>query len=341
MQHVSTSSTDLNHLDEESIRLVGMLRSDSWEDRLVGAVGLQHLGDEDTIPFLIEALDDSSGDVQFISVTSLWEMAHQSAVTPLTRCLRGDRSEKVRNEALAALKELVNQDHLLMLLGLLATDDPSLQTAVLILLRKIHDVQALPTIAPFLSAFSPDLRREAVITLRYLNQLTHFPPVLALADDLDDGVRQETMLTLAHIDEPSVVPLLCRILSEDNVWNVRRNAAQALEAKADPSTVGALAAAARDAHWQVRKFALKALAKVMTAEQVGAIIPLLCDEYSDVRKEAAVALGRSGSIHASAALRQAESDSDIEVRIAATRSLQYLNNIVAQPAGPSTAISDV
>lgn len=341
MQFVSMSSNDLSHLDEESIRLVEMLRSDSWEDRLVGAVGLQQLGDEDTIPFLIWALDDPSDDVQFISVTSLWEMAHQSSVTPLTRCLSGDRSAKVRNEALAALKELVNQDHLLMLLDLLGTDDPSLQTAVLILLRKIHDVQALPAIAPFLSASSPDLRREAVITLRYLNQLTHFPPVLALADDLDDGVRQETMLTLAHLDEPAVVPLLCRILTDDKAWNVRRNAAQALEAKADPSAVAALASAASDAHWQVRKFALKALAKVMTAEQVGAIIPLLCDEYSDVRKEAAVALGHSGSTHARAALRQAESDSDIEVRIAAARSLQRLNESVAKPAVPSTAISDV
>ena len=340
MQSVSMSSTDLSHLDEDALGLVEMLRSESLDDRLVGAVGLQQLGDEDTIPFLIGALDDPSDDVQFIAVTSLWEMAHQSSVTPLTRCLRGDRSEKVRSEALAALKELVNQDHLLMLLDLLATDDPSLQRAVLILVRKIHDVQALPAITPFLSASSPELRREAVITLRYLNQLTHFPPALALAEDLDDGVRQETMLTLAHLDEPSVVPLLCRILSDDTAWNVRRNAAQALEAKADPSAVSALAAAANDAHWQVRKFALKALARVMTAEQVGTIIPLLCDEYSDVRKEAAVVLGRSGSTHASAALRQAESDSDIEVRIAAGRSLQHLNGIAAEPGDPSAAVPD-
>ena len=110
---------------------------------------------------------------------------------------------------------------------------------------------------------------------------------------------------MAHLDEPSVVPLLCRALSDDAAWSVRRNAAQALEAKSDASTAAALAAAANDAHWQVRKFSLKALARVMTDGQVATIIPLLCDEYSDVRKEAAVVLGRSGSPHAGAALRQA------------------------------------
>ena len=332
--------TDLSHLDEAALDLVEMLRSECLDDRLVGAVGLQHLGNEDTIPFLIEALDDPSDAVQCIAVTGLWEMAHQSSVTPLTRCLKSDRSEKVRSEALAALKELVNQDHLLMLLDLLTTDDPLLQRAVLILVRKIHDVQALPAITPFLTASSSELRREAVITLRYLNQLTHFPPALALADDPDDGVRQEAMLTLAHLDEPSVVPLLCRALSDDAAWSVRRNAAQALEAKSDASTAAALAAAANDAHWQVRKFSLKALARVMTDGQVATIIPLLCDEYSDVRKEAAVVLGRSGSPHAGAALRQAEHDSDIEVRIAAGRSLQLLNDIAAEPEQPSAAVAD-
>ena len=78
----------------------------------------------------------------------------------------------------------------------------------------------------------------------------------------------------------------------------------------------------------------------MTDGQVATIIPLLCDEYSDVRKEAAVVLGRSGSPHAGAALRQAEHDSDIEVRIAAGRSLQHLNDIAAEPDQPSAAVAD-
>jgi HEAT repeat protein len=334
------NTADLTHLDEESRSLVEMLRSDSLEDRLVGAVSLQHLGDEDTIPFLIEALDDPSDDVQLIAVTTLWELAHQSAVRPLTRCLEGDRSPRVREEALAALKELVNQDHLLMLLDLLAAGDPAQQLAVLILVRKIHDVQALPAISPFLTAKAPELRREAVITLRYLNQVTHFPPALALANDPDDSVRQETMLTLAHLDEPSVVPILCERLRDDQAWNVRRNAAQALEAKSDPSARTALVEGIHDSHWQVRKFALRALAGIMTPEHVGRVIPLLCDEYSDVRKEAAVVLGRSGAAQACAALKQAESDSDIEVRIAAGKSLRLLSDRPAAAGEPQTMTPD-
>ena len=209
-----------------------MLLSDSVDDRIVGVVSLQHLCDEESVPFLIHALHDSSDDVVFTAVTSLWEIASQASVVPLIDCLYSSKSERTRGEALNALKELVNQDHLLLLLDKLTEDDLELQIAILILLRKIHDVQALP-LSPFLESSEEILRKEAVTTLRYLNQLTHFPPALKLATDPSVNVRKEAMLTLAHLDEPDVLTIL-RSLLEDESWEVRRNAAQALERKSNP-----------------------------------------------------------------------------------------------------------
>lgn len=313
--------SQFDDLDDELITPVELLFSESLEDRLVGVVNLQHLCDEQTVPFLITALGDTSQKVILTAVTSLWEIASQLAVEPLIACLSSSYSSKVRAEALMALKELVNQDHLLVLLDKLSIDDDLLQNSILVLLRKIHDIQALPYIAPFLESKFEHLRLASIVTLRYLNQLTHFPPALALASDPSIEVRKEAMLTFAHLDEPEVLAVLLQSLLEDSSWEVRRNAAQALERKSDPSSAGALSSAISDQHWQVRKFSLRALNPLVAEQFAPKIIPLLCDDYSDVRKEAALALGGVNSEQAKVALQQSLSDADIEVRIASEKSL--------------------
>lgn len=313
-------------LDDELINPVEMLLSDSVDDRIVGAVSLQHICDEESVPFLIHALSDSSDDVVFTVVTSLWEIASQAAVVPLIDCLYSTRSERTRNEALNALKELVNQDHLLILLDRLTEEDSLLQASILILLRKIHDIQALPTVAPFLESSNDNLRKEAVTTLRYLNQLTHYPPALKLASDPSVDVRKEAMLTFAHLDEPEVLESLMSSLLTDESWEVRRNAAQALERKSIPSSADSLVKAIHDEHWQVRKFALKAIQPHVADIYSSNLIPLLCDDYSDVRKEAALALGSIKSEEVKSALQQSLNDSDIEVRIASEKSLAKIQS---------------
>ena len=102
-----------DELDDELKSPTLMLLSENVDDRIVGVVSLQHLCDEESVPFLIHALSDDSDDVVFTAVTSLWEIASQAAVVPLIDCLRSSRTERTRSEALNALKELVNQDHLL------------------------------------------------------------------------------------------------------------------------------------------------------------------------------------------------------------------------------------
>lgn len=313
-------------LDEELKEPAEMVFSESDDDRLVAVVSLQHLCDEDSVPFLVHALNDTSDDVVFTAVTSLWEIASQAAVIPLIDCLRDSRAERIRIEALNALKELVNQDHLMKLLDYLEQNDVKLQASILVLLRKIHDVQALPSVAVFLDSEHELLRKESVTTLRYLNQLTHFPPALKLAHDPSVNVRKEAMLTLAHLDQPDVIDILESSLLKDDSWEVRRNAAQALERKSDPSTSTSLSVAIKDNHWQVRKFALKALQPHVLETFAPIIISLLCDEYSDVRKEAALALGGIKTEQAKAALLQSINDTDIEVRIASEKSLARLQS---------------
>ena len=59
-----------SELDDELITPIDMLFSESVDDRLVGVVNLQYLCDEQSVPFLIAALADTSEDVVFTAVTS-------------------------------------------------------------------------------------------------------------------------------------------------------------------------------------------------------------------------------------------------------------------------------
>ncbi len=319
-----------SNLDPEVVQWVEMLKSPDLSDRLVAAKTLQHLGDEDTIESLITALKDDSPKVQEIAVMALWEMANPVAIAPLLECLSAATAGEVRVEALSALKEMVSPDDLLTLLDAVQIEDETVQLNVLILLRKIHDAQALPYIAPFFESANPVLREAAVVTLRYLNQVVRFEPALALARDESEDVRRSAILTLGHLSDEAVVPTLCNALTTDADWQVRRNAAQALDLHAAQAAIPALTSALADSHWQVRKFTARALQRVADDTAIPNLVTALSDEYSDVRRDAAIALGNLGNPDVISALKQTLDDPDRDVQIFSGRAIQKIQDQLAE-----------
>lgn len=319
-----------SELDPEVVQWVDMLRSPDLNDRLVAAKTLQHLGDEDTIDSLIAALKDESPKVQEIAVMALWEMANPVAIKPLLECLSSIYEEEVRTEALSALKELISPDDLLTLLDVVQVEDETSQLNALILLRKIHDAQALPYIAPFFDSENPVLREAAIVTLRYLNQVVRFEPALPLAKDDNDAVRRSAILTLGHLSDAEVVPILCGALVSDADWQVRRNAAQALDLHNTKEAIAAFIRAMDDEHWQVRKFTARALQRVADDTAIPSLIKALSDEYSDVRRDAAIALGNLGNPDVLPALQQTLDDPDRDVQIFSGRAIQKIQSTLAE-----------
>lgn len=126
-------------MDSELQQWLEMLRSPNVDDRLVAVKTLQHIGDEEILAPLLEAVKDESPLVQKLAVTTLWELANPAAVPALLECLASP-AEDVRNEARSALSELIVPDHLLLLLDALLRDDINLQLNILFLLRKIHEI---------------------------------------------------------------------------------------------------------------------------------------------------------------------------------------------------------
>ncbi len=304
-----------------------MLRSPLESDRLVALKTLQHLGDEAALEPLTHALQDESPRVQKLAVTALWELGNPAAV-PALLDLTSPNAE-IREEAQSALGELISPEHLLLLLDALQRHDQNLQLSILILLRKIHDIQSLPAIVPFLQSENAELREAAVTTLRYLNQLQQCPPALSLLMDVDERVRRAAALTLGYLVDAEVIYLLSHALVNDRDWQVRRNAAKSLALHANSEALPALGTALVDEHWQVRKAVLQALQNQTCNQHLPGLIRALADEFADVRKEAAIALGNLGNSAALNSLQQALDDPDREVVIYTQRAIQKINAISA------------
>lgn len=317
--------------DPELNQWVEMLQSPELEERLVAVKNLQILGEQGATEPLILALQDESTAVQKIAVATLGELASPKAVPCLIECL-GAPDKEVRTEASNALSQLVTSDHLLMLLDALHRDDLNMQLNVLILLRKIHDAQALPHLLPFFQSETAYLREAAVTTLSYLNQVERCQPALALMSDPDDNVRCAAALTLGHLADEEVVPLLGKALASDLNWQVRRNAAKSLRMHASASDIPALRTALEDEHWQVRKFAAQVLQDVADDSVLPALVKALSDESSDVRRDAAIALGNLGNPSALNALQQTLDDPDMDVCVYTKRAIQKLQSSVQETA---------
>lgn len=309
--------------DNELNQWMEMLRSPEVDDRLVALKNLQLLGDEEATEPLITALQDENLLVQKQAITALWELADPVAVPPLLECLSSPDQE-IRSEALAALSELIAPDDLLMLLDALQRDDLNMQLHVLVLLRKIHDAQALPYILPFFESENAYLRETSISTLRYLNQVERCQPALALMSDPADNVRCAAALTLGHLADEGIVSLLCEALTSDSHWQVRRNAAKSLATHAAAAAIPALGTALADEHWQVRQFAAQALQNVSDDSVLPPLVKALSDESSDVRRDAAIALGNLGNPSALNALQQTLDDPDMDVCIYTKRAIEKI-----------------
>ncbi|AKG21434.1 HEAT repeat domain-containing protein [Calothrix sp. 336/3] len=329
--------------DSELNQWLEMLRSSDVNERLVAVKTLQHLGEEEAVDALMIALEDESKIVQKIAVTALWEIANPIAIPALLKALASPDVE-IRNEALSALGELIAPEHLPILLDVLSQEDLNqstnpninLQLNILILLRKIHDIQSLPAVLSFLNSPHPQLREAAITTLSYLNQVKICPSALALIGDKNELVRRAAALTLGHLADTEIIDLLSNALIKDTDWQVRRNAAKSLVIHANKKAIPSVIIAITDTHWQVRKFALQFVHKVPDIRCLPLVIGALVDEYADVRKASVIALtnwvNSDTTPQVKNALQQALDDPDREVSIYAERAiaklkLHQINNV--------------
>jgi HEAT repeat protein len=193
-----------------------------------------------------------------------------------------------RRAAAAALAQFHGNDANHVALQALSDDDPEVQAAVAAQLRERGIPGAVSTLLELTDSPHASVREAARRSLSEFN----FTRYLAAFDMLDDQVRRSTGTLVRKVD-----PSAASLLLEEMVAPSRRRRIRALQV---------------------------ADAMQIVEEVEETMITLLVDEDHLVRLEASRALAQAKTVEACLALREAEHDTSVTVRAAATDSLDKL-----------------
>ena len=214
-------------------RMMEHLGSRSWEKRLRAAEYLGYLGDDASIPGLMNALRDDLLAVRFAAAESIARLGCQAAVEPILHSLDipGEVSQRRVAEIIMTLGAHATEP-ILAILGNPSANPNSLAIAARVagslrIHRAAHPLQIL------LGHEVPNVRLNALRSLASIGEHSVVTAIAGLAEDPSWEVRSGVMHALGRLKAGDHIPLLLQGLSDPEWW-VRINAAEALHALGEP-----------------------------------------------------------------------------------------------------------
>lgn len=206
------------------------LSSRRKEVRAAAATGLSQLADEDSIPYLLEALRDKVGGVQINAAHALARIGKSETLPPVLALMAAENGW-VRSRVADALVSFGS-------------------TAVAPITLMLNEREARPKTQSLL-----------IQVLGQIGDSTAEPVLLAGLKSGNTDIRVRSTAALATTGSPSCVPALAQALC-DSDWRVRAQAANSLKQRMDPLAIPSLMIALGDEAWRVRQNAAAALAAI-------------------------------------------------------------------------------
>jgi HEAT repeat protein len=123
--------------------------------------------------------------------------------------------------------------------GASGDDDPRIRQYLALVLGKIGDRRATPTLVGALREPAVETRIYALVALGELRDSAAVPAIIEATRDPEKDVRKTALYTLGQLADPRAVPVLAEALS-DGTADMRFNAALALARFDDPRAVPVL-----------------------------------------------------------------------------------------------------
>lgn len=208
-------------------RMLDRLGSRSWERRLRAAEYLGYLGDDSSIPPLMNALRDEVLAVRFASATALARLGCRDAVEPILLALDvpGEVSQRRVAEVIQILGTAAS-DPLISILERSSSNENSLGIAARVAgILRLH--RSTASLRHLLGHASVNVRLNAVRSLASVGDHSASAEIAGLAEDPSWEVRSSVMQALGRLQAIDRIPLLLQGLS-DQEWWVRCNAAEAI-----------------------------------------------------------------------------------------------------------------
>ena len=208
-------------------------------------------------------------------------------------------------------------------------------------MRRRRDVAGLMTL---LSHSDAEIRIKAVDALGYVGDSRAVEPLIKALGDSDHYVREHAARNLGcdyhsslGCDSSKTIPPLIAILEDDDAF-VRVEAARSLGENPQPSSREPLEGLARnDERWEVRHAAVEALGRVSREESIPVLESLLDDEEELVRVATRRALRRLAAVRrANADGREQEGEAE-DVEAVALPEDEHIDDDDARPADGGVA----
>lgn len=225
-------------------RLIRLAGDRDPEVRLTAVLALGRIGAEESASTLRERLQDDDSRVRQWSAWALGNLnqpdalPHEQAASLVARL--GDPVQPVRLAAAQALNELDQDPGIARrLLEALESQEPGMRRAAARALIGQVGISAFPALLQAATDQDVEVRQAVVAALGELGDARAIPPLLdRLAHDPADSVRAEAAFRLGKIGTVDLVGHLRQAAMSDKDAQVRRWAAQAVEAVSSVSGSG-------------------------------------------------------------------------------------------------------
>ena len=214
----------------EAVAVLGQIRrsSTNWDRRRLAVIALGMIGTDQTLEYLIEAVDDETGYVRREAAHLLGDFKLESSVRALMARLTRERYQEVRNEIGDALVRIGTPGVRSDLVGMLQHRNPEVRETAAVAVGKGHWDEGLEPLIE--STSDPDARvRRAVIEAiaRYFDARVLQSLLMALSDG-DEKVRLAALIGIGRWKTVEAHDaLLSQGLRDADVW-VRYRAAELL-----------------------------------------------------------------------------------------------------------------
>jgi HEAT repeat protein len=271
--------------------LESQLETDDLETRRAAVAALGRIGNRQSVPALIRALDDPELTVE--AADALAQIGDTRPYERLLQLLSSNRGA-VRRAAIGALHSLGHPRMPEDVKRLLLDSNMHVRECAIriagyfgypecgdLLLQAIHDADE-------------NVRRAAVENLPYLEENRVLSVLQTALHDESPRIRAAAAQSLGHLESVASVPDLMRAMADADEW-VRYYTARALGQIRSPESIDTLAAALReDSAAQVRIAAADALGSIGGRRPVAMLAPFVTSDNPDLARAALLALGVVG-----------------------------------------------
>lgn len=181
---------------------------------LVEMVGKYDLNE--SIPFLIETLNDPFVEAKKSSIIYLGKASEKEVLVPLIELLHF-RNAEIYDELINSIVKLGKKGNLHVLNDYIDTKDPNIKREIPLILGKIGNKESEEILINFLKDESPLIRKNSVKALEKIIELKKVKHILEALNDENAEVRKEAIRVLGNLRSKRAISPLLEILKDNDI----------------------------------------------------------------------------------------------------------------------------